>query len=280
MWMAAVDTDDLVAEVTDIPVNPGAAMRLLWMLDDPSTSAHDLGRLIETDPALSTQVLRHANSSRYGVSGEVASAARAIDILGLATVRALATTAVFDLFSDRGRAVPGGFWQHSMRAAAAASALARRVDVDTSDAFSAGLLHDIGMALVFRRAPRRYEDVLGRVARGPGFDLVRAEVEEFGFSHAQVGAAALGIMKFPGDLVDAIARHHDDPSTTDGLMSRLLIAADALAQEIESGVRCESQVPAGVALVALGLGADAETDLVIEVRAGEEELAGILDVSV
>ena len=56
--MATAETNDLITEVTQLPVQPGAAMRLLWMLEDPRTSAADLGRLIESDPALSTQVIR------------------------------------------------------------------------------------------------------------------------------------------------------------------------------------------------------------------------------
>ena len=44
------ETNDLIAEVTQLPVQPGAAMRLLWMLEDPRTSAADLGRLIECGP--------------------------------------------------------------------------------------------------------------------------------------------------------------------------------------------------------------------------------------
>ena len=56
--MATAEANDLITEVTQLPVQPGAAMRLLWMLEDPRTSAADLGRLIESDPALSTQVIR------------------------------------------------------------------------------------------------------------------------------------------------------------------------------------------------------------------------------
>src|SRR5260221_594545 len=104
--MATAEANDLITEVTQLPVQPGAAMRLLWMLEDPRTSAADLGRLIESDPALSTQVIRLANTAFYGLSGKVASAWRAVTVLGLATVRALATTAAFDLFSEKGRSVP------------------------------------------------------------------------------------------------------------------------------------------------------------------------------
>ncbi len=155
--MTTAETNDLITEVTQLPVQPGAAMRLLWMLEDPRTSAADLGRLIESDPALSTQVIRLSNTAFYGLSGKVSSAWRAVTVLGLATVRAIATTAAFDLFSEKGRSVPDDFWEHSVTTAAAAAAIARRVGVQPNDAFSAGLLHDLGTALVFRRAPRRYD---------------------------------------------------------------------------------------------------------------------------
>ena len=68
--LATAETNDLITEVTQLPVQPGAAMRLLWMLEDPRTSAADLGRLIESDPALSTQVIRLSNTAFYGLVGQ------------------------------------------------------------------------------------------------------------------------------------------------------------------------------------------------------------------
>lgn len=275
--MTTAETNDLVAEITQLPVQPGAAMRLLWMLEDPRTSAADLGRLIESDPALSTQVIRLANTAFYGLSGKVASAWRAVTVLGLATVRALATTAAFDLFSEKGRSVPDEFWPHSVATAAASAALARRVGVQANDAFSAGLLHDIGSALVFRRAPRRYDAVLERVTN-EGVSLAKAEHDEFGFTHADVGAAALGVMKFPPDLVEAISFHHHRPSEVGSLLGRLLIAADAVALRIDGGAAKEDNVEIGEALVALEIPASAEDGLLAEVSDDQDNLAGFLTV--
>lgn len=275
--MTTAETNDLVAEITQLPVQPGAAMRLLWMLEDPRTSAADLGRLIESDPALSTQVIRLANTAFYGLSGKVASAWRAVTVLGLATVRALATTAAFDLFSEKGRSVPEEFWSHSVATAAAAAALARRVGIQANDAFSAGLLHDIGSALVFRRAPRRYDVVLERVAN-EGIPLVKAEHDEFGFTHADVGAAALGVMKFPPELVEAIGLHHHRPADVEPLLGRLLIAADSVALRVEGGGAAEDNVEIGEALVALEIPASAEEGLIAEVSDDQDNLAGFLTV--
>ncbi|GIU88736.1 MAG: hypothetical protein KatS3mg009_3251 [Acidimicrobiia bacterium] len=271
------ETNDLIAEVTQLPVQPGAAMRLLWMLEDPRTSAADLGRLIESDPSLSTQVIRLANTAFYGLSGKVSSAWRAVTVLGLATVRALATTAAFDLFSEKGRSMPDDFWPHSVTSAAAAAALARRVGVQSNEAFSAGLLHDIGSALVFRRAPRRYDSVLERLQADPALTLVEAEREEFGVTHAEVGAAALGVMRFPPDMVDAIGSHHDDPAQVSSALGRLLIAADAVAIEVE-GITSEQNVEVEVALEALDVPASSKQGLLDEVARDKDNLAGFLTV--
>lgn len=273
----AAETNDLVAEITQLPVQPGAAMRLLWMLEDPRTSAADLGRLIESDPALSTQVIRLANTAFYGLSGKVASAWRAVTVLGLATVRALATTAAFDLFSEKGRSVPDDFWPHSVTTAAAASAVARRLGVQANDAFSAGLLHDLGTALMFRRAPRRYDAVLERMQADPTISLIAAEHAEFGITHAEVGAAALSVMKFPAELTAAIASHHQPPATVESPLSKIVLAADAFACAIDPTT--ETNISVGEACVLVGLPSNAEESLLAEVESDRENLSGFLTVA-
>jgi putative nucleotidyltransferase with HDIG domain len=275
--MATAETNDLITEVTQLPVQPGAAMRLLWMLEDPRTSAADLGRLIESDPALSTQVIRLANTAFYGLSGKVSSAWRAVTVLGLATVRAIATTAAFDLFSEKGRSVPDDFWPHSVTTAAAAAAIARRVGIQPNDAFSSGLLHDLGSALVFRRAPRRYDAVLELLAANPEMSRIDAEHLEFGMTHAEVGAAALSVMRFPAEMVEAISMHHTPPAEVTTPLARVLIAADAVALEVDN-ISSEQNAPLEETLAALEMPSSAGESLVAEVRSDQENLAGFLTV--
>jgi putative nucleotidyltransferase with HDIG domain len=270
-------THDLINEITQLPVHPGAAMRLLWMLEDPRTSAADLGRLIESDPALSTQVIRLANTAFYGLSGTVSSAWRAVTVLGLATVRAIATTAAFDLFSDKTRAVPDDFWSHSVTTAAAAAVIARRVGIQPSDAFSAGLLHDIGAALVFGRVPRRYEAVRSRMAADRDLTVCDAEHLEFGVTHAEVGSAALSVMRFPTEMVEAIGSHHAAPALVPSRLGRVLLAADAIALEIE-GSTTEQAPPISRTLEALELPGDLADRLIEEVQADQDNLSGFLTV--
>jgi putative nucleotidyltransferase with HDIG domain len=273
--MATAETNDLITEVTELPVQPGAAMRLLWMLEDPGTSAADLGRLIESDTALSTRVISLSNTAFYGLSGKVSSAWRAVTVLGLATVRAIATTAAYDLFSENDRSVPDDFWEHSVTTAAAAVAVARRVGIQPNEAFSAGLLHDLGTALVFRRAPRRYDTAMERRKAFPDALLSEIECDEFGATHAQVGAAALGVMRFPAEVVEAVAQHHTEPEQVTSLLGRLLIAADAVALEVD-GLESEENAAIGEALESLDVHASVADSLVDEVRREKQNLASFL----
>jgi putative nucleotidyltransferase with HDIG domain len=186
-------------------------------------------------------------------------------------VRAIATTAAFDLFSEQGRALPDDFWEHSVTTAAAAAAIARRVGVQPNDAFGAGMLHDLGTALVFRRAPRRYDAAMERRTASPELSLIDIENEEFGATHAQVGAAALGVMRFPADVVEAVGGHHREPHGVTSLLGRLLIAADALALEVD-GSYAEENVGIDDALDALEIAPSASDGLVDEVCRERESL--------
>jgi hypothetical protein len=92
-----------------------------------------------------------------------------------------------------------------------------------------------------------------------------------------VGAAALGVMRFPAEMVEAIAEHHTTPADVASLLGRLLIAADAVALEV-AGMDAEENAPLGEALEALDIPASAGEGLVDEVRGDQENLSSFLTV--
>ena len=200
-------------------------------------------------------------------------------VLGLATVRAIATTAAFDLFSEKGRSVPDDFWPHSVTTAAAAAAIARRVGIQPNDAFSAGLLHDLGTALVFRRAPRRYDAVLELLAGDPSARVVEVERMEFGMTHAEVGAAALGGDALPGrdgrgDRLAPHAARRRSRRCSAACSSR---PTRSRSRSTSVEVRAERADRRG-ARSARHARASAGESLVDEVRSDQENLAGFLTV--
>lgn len=222
-------TQQLAHELGRLPTQPNAAMRLLWALDDPKTSAGELARLVEADPALSTKIMRLANSPAYGMFRGVRSAAHAIMVLGFVTVRTLAITTACGLFVDRRRSLPKGFWQHSAATASAASVVAPRLGVSVSDAFSAGLLHDLGAALLFRYDPETYDAVVDETISSER-SLLEVEEETYGATHAWLAAAVLEIWNFPADFVGAVAGHHNP--NHDHALTRAVVLGKILAARL------------------------------------------------
>jgi HD-like signal output (HDOD) protein len=100
---------------------------------------------------------------------------------------------------------------------------------------------------------------------------------EFGMTHAEVGAAALSVMRFPAEMVEAIGAHHTTPADIPSTLGRVLVAADSVAIEIDQ-VASEDNAPLDEALAALEMPAGAGESLVAEVRADQDNLAGFLTV--
>ncbi len=242
------NVEQLIDEVTRIPVQPGAAMRLMRMLDDPRASAESLGKVIESDASLSARLIQLANTSYYGLNAPVSSAWRAVTVVGLATLRSVVATAILDIGTAEGLSVPDGFWTHSMATAAASGLLAPRMGVDPGEAFSAGLLHDVGTALVFRRARDRYDETIVRANEVP---LLVAEREVLGVDHTELGARAVGALGFGSEAIDAIAAHHNTGPLP--AFAACLRAADALAAMVLEETVAEAERDLDEALIAVNV---------------------------
>lgn len=223
--------DALIEELERLPAQPSIAMRVLWIADDPSSSAKDLASAISADPSLTARVLKLANSAYYGLSGRVANVGFAVTVIGFPTVRAMAAATATGLFTENTRAAPEGFWEHGLAVATAASKLADRVGIRAADAFSLGLLHDLGSALLFRSDPDRYDDIVSRSVktRRPLGDLER---EAFGISHDTAAARVFSAWRFPDDFVAAAGGHHDPVTSSSHSWTRLLAAAESVAARL------------------------------------------------
>lgn len=189
-------------EVMGVPVASVVAVQVLQRLDGDVTSAAEVGRIMDLDPALSTRAVFLAISSYYGLRERVARSERAVPVLGLTVVRALVAGAAFGLFERAGADQTDVFWTHAVGTAAAASVIAERVGADPEHAFSLKLLHDMGAILHARRDPEVWramdEDASGR-------DVLAWERERFGCDHADLGARALAVARLPEAVVAAVA---------------------------------------------------------------------------
>lgn len=223
-----METSALCEELRRLPMRDGVALELLRLLDDPDVSAPRVAQVLGRDPVLTARCLHLANSPYFGLGGRVGSLPQAVVLLGFSVIRTLAVSTAAGLLVQTGRQVPDGFWDHSATVAAGASLIARHCGVPVGDAFSAGLLHDLGAALLFRHDTERYDVVVAAA----GDDEARRTVLEravFGMDHAEAGALALREWGLPARLVDAVADHHADPDTMREPVTRAVWSGEAIA---------------------------------------------------
>ncbi len=238
-------------ELLRIPAQPASAELVLRLVSDPKATAAELARAVETDPALAARVMRLANSRYYGAPRRVSSAQHAIVLLGRDTVRGIAASAACSLLDVRPDFGPEGFWRHALATGAAASVVAGRVGLSTADAFSAGLLHDLGAVLLHLRDP----DAFARAQRQPTMTaIVAAELEAFGTTHAQAGAAALDAWGYPPAFVEAVALHQHGVEEPVFALGRVVQVGEALALEHEPFPGYPRDVDLAGLLVTVGLG--------------------------
>jgi putative nucleotidyltransferase with HDIG domain len=247
-------------QLRTLPVRAGAAVRLLQLLDDPRVDGARLAEVIETDPTLAARLLQLANSPFYGIARGVASVTQATVVVGLSVVQAFAAAAAAGVLVKRDGTMPPDYWDHSMAVAAAAAVVARREGLDAAEGLTAGLLHDLGTALLFRLEPRRYA-ALERAAPAGSAHRLEAETDAFGADHATTGALVLETWRLPRRIVEAVGAHHaGEPSPLAAVLARAEVLAASARPDLH---------PADPAVGAVG---DEDDSLVAAVRDAADQL--------
>lgn len=197
-----------------LPSPRGAALQLIELSRDAETSIDAVVKVIRSDPALSGFVLRAASAARFGRTERALDLKHAVVRLGMNIVRAHALA--LSLAGARGRSnCPrfdyNAFWTGALLDAAVMEALARhRGDLPGAEAFTLGLLSDVGKLAFATAAPATYDAVLERSAQqrvgaDPMQDgLDRFEQEAFGFDHHELSAVLLADWGLPTMLADVV----------------------------------------------------------------------------
>ncbi len=196
----------VVDEVRSLLSLPAVAVRVCALADDPKSTGAMFESVILTDPALTARLLRLANSPALGLSSKVSTVGRAVTVLGMRNVRDLALgIAAAHSFE----AIPSAlltmedFWTHSMLTGVAARELALRAGrrPQAESAFVAGLMHDIGLLLLFRARPDASRAALLAWADDPGeAPLLQFERAILGYDHCEVGAELAARWHLPAEL--------------------------------------------------------------------------------
>jgi putative nucleotidyltransferase with HDIG domain len=195
----------------------------------------DLVGHVMSEPALAAWVLHGANA----VEGfePTASLDLACERLGAERLRSIVTRTCGLNHSSYDDSL---LKEHSLRCAVAARLLAEQTGVIAPDeAYTLGLLHDIGELLLCSLFPEEMENFiwLGEDAR------IEREVATFGVDHAQIGQWVLEAFGIPRILGATVQTHHD---------AMRISAPAALLLHVANVIACADSPSDIVALDALG----------------------------
>ncbi len=203
---------ELLDQVESLAPLPAVASRVMQVVEEDRFSAYDLAAVIATDTALTAKILRLANSAFYGYPRRIATVRDGVVLIGFRAVRSTAVAAaIVEMFppSGHGPFQVDLFWGHSVACGLVAEIMARETGYARPDqAFTAGILHDIGRLLLSQYQPDGFGQALYRALQD-GAPLEEAERIQFGFDHSLLGARLAERWNFPGELCQAIQHHHD-----------------------------------------------------------------------
>lgn len=203
----------LVRRLEDLPPAPKVLHSLRQLVSRDDTTIEAIADLVRLEPGLSARVVKMANSTHFGGRTKVESIMEAIQRVGLVGVQELVTFAVASQLIGRPLATYGlnahDLWSRAVACALAASGVAERSDVDRSDAYTAGLMHGLGLIVIDRHAVQQKRHAVLPSAGYP-VDYAPAERDWLGFSHAEAGAALLELWGFPASVCAAV-RHQIEP---------------------------------------------------------------------
>ncbi len=235
----SADASDLIDDSIELASLPAVVMRAMELLDDPETSAADIGNVLCEDPALTLRLLKIVNSAFYGFPSRIETVSRAITIIGtLELTDLIVGSTVINTFAS----LPNNlvnmeqFWRHSLYSGIVARLLAHRLGAPhTERCFVLGLLHDIGALVLYRQRPEQSRQALELSARRE-LPLYQAEQEVFGFDHGEIGALLMQQWNLPDSFAE-VARHHHRPSKAERYR---LEAATVHLADVVSGIAHES----------------------------------------
>lgn len=203
---------DLILSIKDLPTLPTVAMQVMSLTQDPESSMSDIVAVIQNDPAITTKILRIANSAFYGMRQKIDSINRALVVLGMNEVNNLITSiSVFKTFPishDKPTFDRESFWEHCALTGEIAKNISVKLGMKVmSEVFTAGLLHDVGKIIMDQYFHDQFSEAL-EISYHQKIPLYEAEKQVFGVNHAQIGGWVAERWKLPRNLTDSILYHH------------------------------------------------------------------------
>ena len=265
-----------VDDIEGLPTLPTVYAQVEQKCADPNVGADQLAEVIETDPSITMKLLKLSNSAFFGFRREIKSVRDAVSLLGNETVKnAVLSISVFEATKDQKESAgldKKEFWRHSTAVGSAARFIAKKMKIQRDEAFTAGILHDIGKVILDGLFIEFYEPILALV-KEKQISLFEAETAGLQLTHSGLGKELAESWKIPAGLIDAIAFHHTPKSSDlDPELCNLVHIGDVCARNLGFGFGGDPYTPVLDPFAAEHLAVTGD-----DLLGWEEELSQVID---
>lgn len=239
-----------IRSISHIATLPEITLKIIELVEDPASTAHDLHNVIGRDPALCARILKVVNSAFYGLPRQIGSINRAIVLLGLNAVKNIAIATSLNKLFRGGELCPAfsarDLWSHSIATAAGGKLISDQLKLNLPDeAFLAGLVHDIGIMVEMQAIRQGLIEVFAQLEidseGNPKRDMRELERSLLGADHQSFGAGLCDAWKFPKSFSYVTGHHHDPFELPENsrLLSLVVHVADRVAGQTGLGFRAD-----------------------------------------
>jgi putative nucleotidyltransferase with HDIG domain len=206
-----VIASEIANEITKMPQFPESIISLQKELGNPNCSFESVAAKISSDPALTAEILRIANSPVYKVRNKINDITGAVRIMGMLGVKAV-------LYNYGVNKVMHGKYEkkviqeinsHSYSVALIASYLAqyKKLGKVAEDIYVTALLHDMGKIIV-NAMNQGLEQSLKTLCTTKHIPISILEDLTKGYNHSLIGSEVARKWDFPEKFINAIQFHH------------------------------------------------------------------------
>jgi HD-like signal output (HDOD) protein len=239
-----------IRSISSIPTIPTVLEKITMLLQNPQTSADEIGKAIITDQSLSSKVLKLVNSAFYGFPGKINTITHAVVILGFSTIKNIVLTAsIFDVFRQKDEQQLGGFdmekfWLHSIACGAAAQSIAKFIgSSEREECFIAGLIHDVGKIILCQYLNEEFL-VIVRETGLKNQLYIESEQQLYGVTHQEIGGILCDSWKLPENLQNAVKFHHMPAKNHAHFLTTAIVhCADVIVRAMDLGNGGDNKLP-------------------------------------
>ena len=203
----------IVSQTETLPSLPAVYTEIIHELQSSEPAVKKVGEIISTDMGMTAKILQVVNSAFFGLVRKINNPKEAVMLLGTETIKALVLSV--KIFSEFNRKKFAWFnfddlFDHSMSVSMFAQTISREEHLDknlVNNSLMAGMFHDLGKLILVTNFQEPYRKILTEVKK-TGQQLWDLEKEEFGTSHAEIGAYLMGLWGLEYPVIEAIAFHH------------------------------------------------------------------------